>query len=317
MGFSEAEASIAMKRCGSDSSITKLTDFICAAQMAKAANAFFPVKDRKPLCNDPNYKKRRNLGYDFWERNKQNKLEKKLFNEDDHAVHLLIPIIGSVVPTEPDQITQRTLPEDAIGSSYFYYEHIHLSNPIIGSVVSYQTRSDNSKNTSRRCYEHIHLLNSMIGFWGSYQTRSDNSKNTSRRCYEHIHLPNLMIGFWGSYQTRSDNSKNTSRRCYEHIHLPNSMIGFWGSYQTRSDNSKNTSRRCYEHTSLVPLESDEVEILLEVAFYCLGIILKTDVQELNDDRLEQLMSSFNGLDLVVGGIQRNNLTRRNKHHSWA
>ncbi|KAE8659939.1 hypothetical protein F3Y22_tig00116959pilonHSYRG00029 [Hibiscus syriacus] len=28
----------------------------------------------------------------------------------------------------------------------------------------------------------------------------------------------------------------------------------------------------------------------EVAFYCLGILLKTDVQELNDDRLEQLMS---------------------------
>ncbi|KAE8708350.1 DNA (Cytosine-5)-methyltransferase DRM1/2 isoform 2 [Hibiscus syriacus] len=290
-----------------NSSIAKLTNFIYDAQMAKAADALLPVKDRKPLCNDPNYKKRRNLGYDFWERNKQKKLEKKLLNEDDHAVHLLIPMIGSVVPTEPDQITQRTLPEDAIGSSYFYYEHIHLSNPMIGSVVSYQTRSDNSKNTSRRCYEHIHLPNSMIGSVVSYQTRSDNSNNISRRCYEHIHLPNSMI----------DNSKNTSRRCYEHIHLPNSMIGFWGLYQTRSDNSKNTSRRCYEHTALVPLESDEVEILLEVAFYCLGIILKTDVQELNDDRLEQLMNSFNGLDLVVGGIQCNNLTGRNKHHSWA
>ncbi|KAE8668736.1 hypothetical protein F3Y22_tig00112285pilonHSYRG00122 [Hibiscus syriacus] len=188
MGFSEAEASIAIKRCSSDSSITKLTDFICAAQMAKAVDAFLPVKDRKPLCNDPNYKKRQNLGYDFWERNKQKKLEKKLLNEDDHAVHLLIPMIGSVVPTEPDQITQRTLPEDAIGSSYFYYEHIHLSNP-------------------------------MIGFWGSYQTRSDNSKNTSIRCYEHIHISNLMIGFRGSYQTRSDNSKNISRRCYEHMAL--------------------------------------------------------------------------------------------------
>ncbi|KAE8668641.1 Detected protein of confused Function [Hibiscus syriacus] len=175
MGFSEVEDSIAMKRCGS-ASIAKLTDFICAAQMAKAADALLPVKGRKPLCNDPNYKKRRNLGYDFWERNKQKKLEKKLLNEDDHAVHLLIPMI---------------------------------------------------------------------------------------------------------------------------------------------DNSKNTSRRCYEHTTLVPLESDEVEILLEVAFYCLGILLKTDVQELNDDRLEQLMSSFNGLDIVIGGIQHNNLTGKNKHYSWA
>ncbi|KAE8690228.1 hypothetical protein F3Y22_tig00110904pilonHSYRG00035 [Hibiscus syriacus] len=52
----------------------------------------------------------------------------------------------------------------------------------------------------------------------------------------------------------------------------------------------------------------------EVAFYCLGIPLKTDVQELNDDRLEQLMSRFGGSDLVVDGIQRNNLTGRNKHH---
>ncbi|KAE8686401.1 DNA (Cytosine-5)-methyltransferase DRM1/2 isoform 3 [Hibiscus syriacus] len=123
-----------MKRCGSDSSITKLIDFICAAQMAKATDAFLPVKDGKPLCNDHNYKKRRNLGYAFWERNKQKKLEKKLLNEDDHAVHLLIPMIGSMVPTEPDQITQRTLPEDAIGSSYFYYEHIHLSNLMTGSA---------------------------------------------------------------------------------------------------------------------------------------------------------------------------------------
>ncbi|KAE8683491.1 DNA (Cytosine-5)-methyltransferase DRM1/2 isoform 3 [Hibiscus syriacus] len=224
MGFSEAEASIAIKRCGSDSSIIKLTDFICAAQMANAADALLPVKGRKPLCNDPNYKNRRNLGYDFWERNKQKKLEKKLLNKEDHTVHLLIPMIGSVVPTKPDQITQRTLPEDAIGSSYFYYDHIHLSNSMIGSV---------------------------------------------------------------------------------------------GSYQTRSDNSKNTSRRCYEHMALVPLESDEVEMLLEIAFYCLGILLKIYVQELNDDRLEQLMSSFNGLDLVVGDIQRNNLTGRNKHHLWA
>ncbi|KAE8683482.1 DNA (Cytosine-5)-methyltransferase DRM1/2 isoform 4 [Hibiscus syriacus] len=131
MGFSEAETLITMERCGPDSSITKLTDFICADQMAKATDALLMVEDRKPLCNDPNYKKRRNLGYDLWKRKKQGKLE----NKDDHAVHLSIPMIGSGVPTKPDQITQRTLPEDAIGSPYFYYEQIHLSNPIIGLRV--------------------------------------------------------------------------------------------------------------------------------------------------------------------------------------
>ncbi|KAE8728045.1 DNA (Cytosine-5)-methyltransferase DRM1/2 isoform 2 [Hibiscus syriacus] len=194
MGYSEAETSIAMKRC----------DFICAAQISKAADVLLLVEDRNPLCNDPNYKKRLNSSYDFWERNKQKKLEKKLLNEDDHAVHLSIPIIGSEVPTEPDQITQRTLPEDAIGSPYFYYENVALG----------------------------------------------------------------PISVW------TEMSRN----------------------------------------KIVPLEPDKVEMLLEVAFYCLGILLKTDVQELNDDRLEQLMSRFVEFDLVVSGIQRNNLTGRNKHH---
>ncbi|KAE8657675.1 DNA (Cytosine-5)-methyltransferase DRM1/2 isoform 2 [Hibiscus syriacus] len=139
-GYSEAEASIAMERCGLDSSIAELTDFICAAQMAKAIDTLLLVEDRKQLCNDPNYKQRRNSGYDFWKRKKQRKLEKKLLNEDDHAIHLPNPMIGSGVPTEPDQITQRTLPEDAIGSPYFNYEQIHLSNPMIGFGV--HTKSD-------------------------------------------------------------------------------------------------------------------------------------------------------------------------------
>ncbi|KAE8727682.1 DNA (Cytosine-5)-methyltransferase DRM1/2 isoform 2 [Hibiscus syriacus] len=127
MGYSDAEVSIAMERCGPDSSITELTDFICAAQMAKAADILFPVKDRKPLCNDPNYKQRRNSSFDFLKRKKQRKLEKKLLNEDNHAVHLLNPMIGFGVSTEPDQITQRTLPEDVIGPPHFYYENVALA----------------------------------------------------------------------------------------------------------------------------------------------------------------------------------------------
>ncbi|KAE8674707.1 hypothetical protein F3Y22_tig00111721pilonHSYRG00108 [Hibiscus syriacus] len=62
MGYSEAEASITMERCGPDSSIAELTDFICAAQMAKAADALLSGEDRKPLCNEPNYKKKEKLG---------------------------------------------------------------------------------------------------------------------------------------------------------------------------------------------------------------------------------------------------------------
>ncbi|KAE8688380.1 DNA (Cytosine-5)-methyltransferase DRM1/2 isoform 2 [Hibiscus syriacus] len=127
MGYSEAEASIVMERCGPDSSIGELTDFICATQMAKTADALLPVEDRKPLCNDPNYKKSQNPGYVFWKRKKQRNLEKKLLNEDDHAVHLPNLMIGFGVPTEPNQITQITLPENAIGPSYFYYENMTLA----------------------------------------------------------------------------------------------------------------------------------------------------------------------------------------------
>ncbi|KAE8694632.1 hypothetical protein F3Y22_tig00110777pilonHSYRG00156 [Hibiscus syriacus] len=66
MGYSKTEASIAMKRCGTDSSIAELTDFICDAQMAKAASTLLPI-------------------------------------------------------------TQRTLPEDAIGPPYLYYENVALA----------------------------------------------------------------------------------------------------------------------------------------------------------------------------------------------
>ncbi|KAG7985640.1 hypothetical protein I3843_03G036800 [Carya illinoinensis] len=39
-----------------------------------------------------------------------------------------------------------------------------------------------------------------------------------------------------------------------------------------------------------------------------------DVQQLNGDRLEQMMNSFGGFDLVVGGSPCNNLAGSNRHH---
>ncbi|KAE8735732.1 DNA (Cytosine-5)-methyltransferase DRM1/2 isoform 3 [Hibiscus syriacus] len=165
MGYSEADASIAMERCGPDSSIAELTDFICDAQMAKTADALLPKKHRK--------------------------LEKKLLNEDDHVVHLSNIMMGFGVSTEPDQITQRTLPDDVIGPPYFYYENVALS----------------------------------------------------------------PVGVW----------TEMSRYLY------------------------NVGRN-----KVIPLEPDEVEMLLEVAFYCLGIPLKKDAQELNGERYK-----FNSPDFMA------------------
>ncbi|KAE8663770.1 hypothetical protein F3Y22_tig00112910pilonHSYRG00066 [Hibiscus syriacus] len=67
---------------------------------------------------------------------------------------------------------------------------------------------------------------------------------------------------------------------------------------------------------VAPFEPDEVEMLLEVAFYCLGIPLKTNVQELNDDRLEQLMSRFGRFDLVQSSEEHNgyNPDKENNQH---
>uniref|UniRef100_A0A7N2LR67 SAM-dependent MTase DRM-type domain-containing protein n=1 Tax=Quercus lobata TaxID=97700 RepID=A0A7N2LR67_QUELO len=39
-----------------------------------------------------------------------------------------------------------------------------------------------------------------------------------------------------------------------------------------------------------------------------------DVQQLNGDRLEQLMNSLGGFDPVVGGSPCNNLAGSNRHH---
>ncbi|KAE8713443.1 Detected protein of confused Function [Hibiscus syriacus] len=194
MGYSEAEASITMERCGPDSSIAELTDFICVDQMAKVVDAFLPVEET------------------------ERKLEKKLLNEDDHAVHISIPMIGYGVPTEPDQITQRTLPEDAIGPPYFYYENVALDP---------------------------------VGVW----------TKMSRYLYD------VEPDFVGS------------------VKLTEMICKALEAYEDESPSS-------------VQKISDA-----KVAFYCLGISLKTDVQELNDDRLEQLMSRFVEFDLVVSGIQ--------------
>ncbi|KAE8660666.1 Detected protein of confused Function [Hibiscus syriacus] len=239
LGYSEADASIAMERCGPDSSIAELTDFICVAQMAKATDALFSVEDMKPLCND--YKKRRNPGNDFWKM-------KKL---------------------------------------------------------------DNSKNTSRRCY------------WASLLLLRERGT-----CSRSAKLTEMILKALEVYDDE-----------------PPSSVQKYFLDECRKWNLVWVGRN-----KVVPLEPDEVEIIpgflkihirrgrsvrdmfpdeinvlslffgisdAEVAFYCLGIPLKTDAQEVNSDRLEQLMSRFDKFDLVVGGIQCNKITGRNKYHRYS
>ncbi|XVF58052.1 hypothetical protein PTKIN_Ptkin07bG0031700 [Pterospermum kingtungense] len=136
MGYSEVDVSIAMERCGPDSSIADLTDFLYAAQMAKAADELFPLDDKKPSCSSFNRKRRGNLDYGLLERKKQMKLEKRLLNEIDDVVHLPNPMIGFGLPLESDQITHRMLPESAIGPPYFYYENVAFAPKGVWSTIS-------------------------------------------------------------------------------------------------------------------------------------------------------------------------------------
>ncbi|XP_044466248.1 DNA (cytosine-5)-methyltransferase DRM2 [Mangifera indica] len=133
MGYAVEEASIAMERCGPDSTIAELTDFICAAQMARASDALMGGLEEKPkqfFKDYPNQKKRRILDH-----GKKQRFEKKLLNGDDEPIRLPIPMIGYGVPAEPGSI-HRTLPEAAIGPPYFYYENVALTPKGVWDTIS-------------------------------------------------------------------------------------------------------------------------------------------------------------------------------------
>ncbi|KAH9790777.1 hypothetical protein WN944_009841 [Citrus x changshan-huyou] len=126
MGYSVQEASIAMERCGPNTSIAELTDFICAAQMAKAADALLAEIEDKPRPKPSNgyhkHKKRRMLDY-----------EKPPIDE---PIRLPNPMIGFGVPSNPDVIVHRSLPEAAAGPPYFYYENVALAPKGVWDTIS-------------------------------------------------------------------------------------------------------------------------------------------------------------------------------------
>ncbi|KAI8533671.1 hypothetical protein RHMOL_Rhmol10G0027500 [Rhododendron molle] len=118
MGYTMEEASIAMERCGPDASVDELTDFICAAQMARAADPFFPELPEKP--------KRKLLENGMWKRKKHRGCDSRTMF-DEEPLRLPNPMIGYGVPTELCPTPYRNLPEAAAGPPYFYYENVALA----------------------------------------------------------------------------------------------------------------------------------------------------------------------------------------------
>ncbi|KAI9085576.1 hypothetical protein K1719_032419 [Acacia pycnantha] len=137
MGYKVQEATVAMERCGVEASLAELTDFLCAAQIAKAEDALM-APEEKPRCSDhTNKNKRRYYECEVLGRKKPRDIGKKTFNEDDEMLHLPNPMIGFGVPTDESfSITRRTLPEAAVGPPYFYYENVALAPKGVWQTIS-------------------------------------------------------------------------------------------------------------------------------------------------------------------------------------
>ncbi|CAA7052297.1 unnamed protein product [Microthlaspi erraticum] len=123
MGFSELEASLAVQRCGDNVSIAELTDFICAAQMARESSEFI---------TDPEEQKPR---HDVKKMRSESKRESMPYT-DDVPVSLPNPMIGFGIPNCPGLITHRPLPYLARGPPYFYYENVALAPKGVWETMS-------------------------------------------------------------------------------------------------------------------------------------------------------------------------------------
>ncbi|XP_056684005.1 DNA (cytosine-5)-methyltransferase DRM2 isoform X2 [Spinacia oleracea] len=131
MGYPKEEVSIAIERCGPDSSLEELADFLCAAQMARASDASYVDPPKPKLFSDyAKHKKRKMLEYEM-----RRKKQKGIFEEDE-PIRLPKPMIGFGVPTEPQLPFHRTLPETAQAPPYFYYENVALAPKGVWDTIS-------------------------------------------------------------------------------------------------------------------------------------------------------------------------------------
>ncbi|XP_027185606.1 DNA (cytosine-5)-methyltransferase DRM1-like [Coffea eugenioides] len=136
MGYSVDEATEAMHRCGPDASIAVLTDFICAAQIARAEAPDLPA-EIKPKANytcSQNGKLKRRLYAELDNRKKQ----RGMVGEDSEMIRLPKPMVGFGLPTDDQSsiVRERTLPEQALGPPYFYYENVALTPKGVWDEIS-------------------------------------------------------------------------------------------------------------------------------------------------------------------------------------
>ncbi|KAF5479623.1 hypothetical protein F2P56_000429, partial [Juglans regia] len=406
MGYTVDEASIAIERCGQNSSLVELTDFICAAQMAKVADAHFPelpleVKPKLKHCDFSKHKKRKLSDYAMWKKKRRNGVH----DDDDETIHLPNPMTGFGAPGEPCQTISRTLPEAAVGPPFFYYENVALAPKGVWTTISrflYDVEPEfvDSKYFCAAARKRGYVHNLPI------ENRFPLLPLPPRTIHEALPLTRK---WWPSWDQRT--KLNCIQTCIGSAKLTERIRKALEDYDGEPplrvqkyvlDECRKWNLVWVGRNKVAPLEPDEVEMLLgfprnhtrgggisrtdrykslgnsfqvdtvayhlsvlkdmfpgginllslfsgiggaEVALHRLGIRLKNvvsveisevnrnilrcwweqtnqrgnlidlaDVQQLNGDRLEQMMSSFGGFDLVVGGSPCNNLAGSNRHH---
>ncbi|KAK7273532.1 hypothetical protein RIF29_14587 [Crotalaria pallida] len=136
MGYELEEALSAIERLGPNSSLEELVDFISVAQIAKAEDALLPLEDKVRSSHHSKSKKRRFYDYEILGKKKPRECEKKVFSEEDETLHIPKPMIGFGVPNEPNTITNRTLPDAAIGPPFFYYENVACAPKGVWQTIS-------------------------------------------------------------------------------------------------------------------------------------------------------------------------------------
>ncbi|KAJ6796044.1 DNA (cytosine-5)-methyltransferase DRM2-like [Iris pallida] len=151
MGFLAEEASSAIERCGLDASILELADSIQAAQMAEE----FDVQQwysRSSFIDDENYapyscKEKKRRGPEMDRGNKRSRtysrgkrvITKNLsqgLDDDVPSLSMPNPMIGFGIPFQRARITDRKLPDAALGPPYFYYENVALAPRGVWETIS-------------------------------------------------------------------------------------------------------------------------------------------------------------------------------------
>uniref|UniRef100_A0ACD5XWM5 Uncharacterized protein n=1 Tax=Avena sativa TaxID=4498 RepID=A0ACD5XWM5_AVESA len=124
MGYPEDEANKAITRCGVDAPLSVLVDSVCASQAAGEyevitgrCSGLFGGRKKARLMEESKKKRKRCGGG----------AQRSRPPSDDESMPLPNPMVGFNLPGDMLRTVRRTLPKQAIGPPYFYYENVALA----------------------------------------------------------------------------------------------------------------------------------------------------------------------------------------------